>query len=274
MRGVKNLDELLERLWHDYAGRTPQAPRIHALLEGRGERVVNDHIALRTFDDPRVGIDALAPAFTRFGYAEAGGYEFAAKKLRARHYEHPDARMPKVFISELKTGECSASLRRIVAELLGRVDGDAALGPGFAVSGRPWDVSHAIFEELAGESEYAGWMAAHGFRANHFTVAVHELATFGGLAELNDFLKTSGFTLNTSGGEIKGTPGMGLEQSSTLASEIEVGFSDGAFVVPGCYYEFAMRHRCADGKLFSGFVAQSADRIFESTDRRPGAKGG
>lgn len=267
---MKSLQELLDRLWLDYVERTPQAPRIHALLEGRGEKVVNDHIALRTFDDPRIGIDALARAFTRFGYAQAGSYEFPAKRLRARHYEHAEAELPRVFISELKTAEFSPRLREVVAGLLAEVPEEATADPGFVASGRPWDVSHEVFDELAGESEYAAWMSAHGFRANHFTVAVHALTTFRGLAELNEFLKRNGFTLNTSGGEIKGKPEIGLEQSSTLAGEIEVEFADGTFVVPGCYYEFAMRHRGPDGKLFSGFVAQSADKIFESTDRQPG----
>lgn len=268
---MTSLKGLLDRLWLDYVERTPQAAGIHALLEGRGEKVVNDHIALRTFDDPKVGIDALAQAFTRFAYAEAGSYEFPAKRLRARHYEHADAGMPRVFISELKTAEFSPRLQQVVSDLVRRVPEAAVANPGFVASGRPWNVTHAVFEELGKESEYAAWMSAHGFRANHFTVAVHALTTFHDLAELNDFLKKNGFTLNTSGGEIKGTPEIGLEQSSTLASEIEVEFVDGTFVVPGCYYEFAMRHRGPDGKHFSGFVAQSADKIFESTDRQPGA---
>ena len=38
-------------------------------------------------------------------------------------------------------------------------------------------------------------------------------------------------------------------------------------VIPTCYYEFALRHRDADGRLYEGFVAKSADRIFESTHR-------
>ena len=41
----------------------------------------------------------------------------------------------------------------------------------------------------------------------------------------------------------------------------------GAHSIPCCYYEFAKRYTQADGKLFRGFVAQSADKIFESTKR-------
>ena len=45
-------------------------------------------------------------------------------------------------------------------------------------------------------------------------------------------------------------------------------FSDGTRTIPACYVEFALRHPDADGALFGGFIADSADRIFESTDRR------
>ena len=33
--------------------------------------------------------------------------------------------------------------------------------------------------------------------------------------------------------------------------------------IPGCYYEFALRH-----SGFDGFIAGSADKIFESTDNK------
>jgi hypothetical protein len=42
---------------------------------------------------------------------------------------------------------------------------------------------------------------------------------------------------------------------------------EGLKEIPGCYYEFAKRYPDADGKLYSGFIAKSADKIFESTDR-------
>jgi hypothetical protein len=111
-------------------------------------------------------------------------------------------------------------------------------------------------------------LAAFGFRANHFTVDVNALKTFDNLESLNSFLKANGIQLNTSGGEIKGSPRVFIEQSSTLSGEVTVQFADGAKTIPACYYEFARRYTLPNGKLFSGFVAKSADKIFESTDRR------
>ena len=36
--------------------------------------------------------------------------------------------------------------------------------------------------------------------------------------------------------------------------------------IPSCYYEFARRYPLPSGEVFQGFVPESADTIFESTD--------
>ena len=115
------------------------------------------------------------------------------------------------------------------------------------------------------ESDYAAWVSAFGYRPNHFTVFINELKKFSDIHVLNDFLKEQGFKLNSSGGEVKGSKEVCLEQSSTLANNIEVSFEDKKLTIPACYYEFARRYPLPDGKLYQGFVAASADKIFEST---------
>jgi hypothetical protein len=253
--------ELLAALWQDHAERTPQARAIHAALAEAGEVVVNDHIALRGFAGTRMGIEDLAATYVREGWKFAGEYRFVEKKLDARHLAHPEAGRPKIFISELRVGECSSHMREAVARMALQLRGALAIG-------RAWEMDLSEVEALRVESEYAAWVAAHGLRANHFTVLVNALTGFAGLGELNAWLQARGFVLNAAGGTIKGSAAQGLEQSSTLADAVEVEFSDGRFMVPGCYYEFACRHPGADGKLFDGFIEGSADRIFESTDRR------
>ncbi len=59
-----------------------------------------------------------------------------------------------------------------------------------------------------------------------------------------------------------------LEQSSTLADEAVAEFTDGDQLIPSCFYEFALRYAMPNGKLYTGFVAASADKIFESTNVR------
>ncbi|MDC0721457.1 DUF1338 domain-containing protein [Nannocystis bainbridge] len=261
------LHDLLARLWRDYAALNPQVERVGALLAGAGERVVHDHIALRTWGDPRCDIEALARPFVRAGYRAAGAYRFAEKRLVARHFAHDDPALPLVFISELILAEFSPDLQDRVRCLLEQVPEDMFQAPDLCARGRPWRVAHAEVEALRRESEYAAWLAAFGWRANHFTVAVHELANLSELPALDAFLVAHGLRLNTAGGEIKGSPAQGLEQSSTLADVVEVEFSDGTFAVPACYYEFARRWPGPDGRQFRGFIEGSADKIFESTDR-------
>jgi hypothetical protein len=256
------IEKLLADLWNDYVAITPLAARVHALLASRGETPVNDHVALRTFGLPGMGIDVLARPFEALGWQARDRYRFDDKKLNARYWQHADPALPKVFISELCVGELPEHAQeRIVALAADAHD----VHP---LAGRPWKVSQTTYRALLEVSEYAAWMAAFGFRVNHFTVDAGRLRTIASLSDLNALLAEHGFVLNTAGGAIKGTPADRLEQSSTRAEEIDVSFSDGVARVPSCYYEFARRYPLPDGTLFQGFVPTSADKIFESTDTK------
>lgn len=262
---MDNLESLFENLWEQYSGVNLQAGQIHSLLRQRGESIVNDHIALRTLGLPNLNIEVLSEHFKKFGYVEKGEYEFEQKKLRAKHYELEG--YPRVFISELKVEEFSTFLQETVKALAAEVTESQLSSNSFLYSGVNWsNISHPTYLKLRKESEYAAWISVFGYVANHFTISVNDLKTFDGLADLNTFIKDSGFPLNNSGGEIKGSSEVYLAQSSTLASEIRVGFGDEEHLIPGCYYEFAERFPMANGELYSGFIASSADKIFESTD--------
>ena len=149
-----------------------------------------------------------------------------------------------------------------------QVDATKLEDDAFLYGGRLWDISFADYQLLAEESEYASWLAAHGYGANHFTVNVNQLKAFTEVKQVNDHLRGAGFTINESGGEVKGTPEVLLEQSSTMADKVPVVFSDGTETVPGGFYEFAKRYPMGNGELYTGFVAASADKIFESTDSK------
>jgi Domain of unknown function (DUF1338) len=258
--------ELLAHLWQDYTDSTPQARRIHALFEARGDTVQNDHVALRSLGLPGLGISALARPFEAAGWLPREPYRFEDKHLVARYWQHPEPGLPKVFISELVVSELSPKAQQLLGELAAQVPADFAARADLPWAGRPWRLTHATYRQLLAESEYAAWVAAFGFRVNHFTVDVGALTSLTSLAEVNAFVRAAGFALNTSGGEIKGGPAELLEQSSTLADVCEVTFDDGAVQLPSCYYEFARRYPQPNGELFHGFVPASANRIFESTD--------
>lgn len=258
--------DILDFMWKDYITMNPQALRVYKLFLEQGERVENDHIALRTFRRGSLGLESLAQFFKDFGYVEKNQYEFKEKKLMAKHYEHTSQLLPKIFISELKVEELSNTAQNTIDKLIAQVTPEFLSRKDFCWAGRPWNLSYAEYKMLALESEYASWLAAHGFRPNHFTVSVNLLNNYNTINKVNEFLISNGIALNSSGGLIKGSPSDFLEQSSTLAELVEVSFEEGNYQVPGCYYEFALRYPLESGQLYQGFVEKSADKIFESTD--------
>jgi len=259
---------IFERFWDRYTTENRGAKRIYDLFTARGEKVVHDHIALRTFDDPRMNIDVISRVFTENGYEARGNYAFKAKKLRGMHFEHTsDPKAPKVFISELLTDQFSEYLQTTVRGYLNSLDDSAYADPDLVYGGSIWGkIPFTTYNRLREESEYAAWLLVYGYRANHFAVKVNELKQFSTLQEVNEFIKGNGYLLTTVGGEIYGTPEELLEQSATLAEIQPVEFSDGIHEIPSCFYEFTLRYDRPDGTQYPGFIAANADKIFESTD--------
>jgi Domain of unknown function (DUF1338) len=263
-----NYQEIFERLWQDYITQNPATKKVYDLLVREGETVINDHIAFRTFRHPLIGIDVLAKIFIKNGYVFKQDYHFNEKKLYAKHFEHKsDPLAPRVFISELLVDQFSEHMRKVVNEWVMNIPmtllkSEELIFAG-NVSGMP---SYKTYERLRIESEYAAWLYVNGFCANHFTVSVNALKEYDTIEKVNIFLKANGFLLNDTNGEIQGSKKDLLEQSSIKAGILRMEFQEGEFDIPGCYYEFALRYPADNGKPYSGFVAKSADKIFESTN--------
>lgn len=265
---MKQAQEIFDKLWADYISQNPAAKQVYDLFISQGEEVLNDHIAFRTFNDPKVNIDVMASEFLKAGYEYKGSYDFEEKKLNARHYEHKEFKdAPRVFISELRTEEFSPYLQEKVKEMINKIPQESVGKGELIYSGALWGTpSYETYIKLRDESEYAAWVYVYGFRANHFTVSINGLKKFTSVEEVNQFVEQNGFKINESGGRVKGTPQELLEQSSTMAAKIPIQFEEGIYEIPSCYYEFAKRYPDTDGKLYSGFIAKSADKIFESTN--------
>ena len=263
-----NYQDLFIRLWNEYALQNPSAKKIYNLFSYEGETIENDHIAFRTFNDNRINIPVISKAFEKIGYIPKGEYFFEEKKLRAIHLENNIVEnSPRVFISELELEKCSAFVQDTINNVLNSMRLEEVKKEEIIFKGNVWGKPEfAIYEKLRNESEYAAWVYVYGFRTNHFTVSINSLKKYNTIEKVNEFLKQKGFILNSSGGEIKGTPEMLLQQSSIMADIIDVEFKEGVHQIPACYYEFALRFPDADGKLYSGFHAKSADKIFESTN--------
>ena len=258
------INRLLDAMWQDYLELNPDAQKIYTLF-GSEDQVVNDHIALRTFNLPQVNIEKLAAPLLSNGYVEAGSYEFKKKKLVAKHFKHPDPNLPKVFISQLLVEKFSEQLQQTISELIEQLSQQTVSADNFLCSGKPWEISFSTYQKLLSESEYAAWVAAFGYRPNHFTVSINHLKHFDSIDAVNQLVLDNGFAMNSVNGLVKGSAGVGLQQSSTMANKVDVVFTDFTVKIPSCFYEFALRHDI-EGQLFDGFIADSADKIFESTD--------
>jgi hypothetical protein len=246
-----------------YKALAPSVGKIHSLLLDGKKSVKNDHIALRTIDLTHTNKEKCAKFFIEHGYQKSGEYSFEEKKLNAIHLEK--AGWPKVFISELILKNFSEELQNTCKEVFNSIPvGLTSIE--LLHYGRKWNFSHSTYTKVVKESPYAAWCLAIGFCPNHFTIDLNTLDSFSSLEQLNEHLKKEGFLLNQVEGEIKGSPSVLLEQSSTLADRKMISFEEGDFEVPTCYYEFAKRYKGQDGKYFQGFIAQSADKIFESTN--------
>jgi hypothetical protein len=262
------LNQLFEKLWADYTAFNPSAGKILELFNNEGETVENDHIAFRTLNDPRIDIDVIARTFLKHGYQPSGNYDFKDKHLFAKHYELENSEnAPRIFISQLILEDVSPFIRDTFRKELDKTSDNMLNNDELIFSGNIFSpLSYEVYSQMRAESEYAAWFYVFGFRANHFTVSVNALTRNNSLEKVNQLLIENGFVLNTSGGAIKGSAHDLLRQSSTMADIVRIQFEEGIFDIPCCYYEFAQRYKNPDGKLFSGFIAQSADKIFESTN--------
>jgi hypothetical protein len=260
--------DIFSRLWLDYITKNPYVKNVYDLFIAEGEDVVNDHVAFRTFSDSRVNVEVLSKIFLKAGYVEKDQYKFEQKHLFAKHFEiENDPFAPRVFISELITKDFSPFLQAKVTKIVDEIPTQLLSSDELIFSGRSWSKPlFKIYEELRKESEYAAWLYVNGFTVNHFTVSINALKKLDTIQKVNNFLKSNDFAINDAGGEIQGTPAELLEQSSVKAAIIPVEFVEGKYDVTSCYYEFAKRYPDTDGKLYSGFIAKSADRIFQSTD--------
>lgn len=267
---------IFENLWNDYITLNPQAKRVHDLVlaeekrAGRNiARLENDHVAFRTYKHPHIGLQAFVKVFEKHGYEVKGEYYFKEKKLYAQHMESKNPEQPRVFISELLIENFDNLVAETCEKVAATIPNEVLTQDKLLWYGRPWQASYQTYQQLMKQSEYAAWVYAFGFRTNHFTVSLNHLKSFQDLPTLNSFLKTNGIALNASGGEIKGSQQVYLEQSSTLAEKVDTKFVEATEKIPSCYYEFALRYKDSSGKLFNGFVEGSADKIFESTYTKP-----
>lgn len=260
-----SFENFFKELTMGYFQRNDNAQRIIQLLEKDNEKISIDHVTFRTVNLPKINIENIAKIFFSYGYKEMGQYYFPTKKLNAKHYEHADACMPKIFISELQVSQFSQALQKTFKNLIRKIP-ETLLKTENLFNGIFWaPLSYKTYQELWSESEYAAWVYAFGFCINHMTIEINAFKKYDTIDLINEFVLSHHIPMNLSGGIVKGTPKEHLVQSNTLAEMTKITFAEGQFEIPGGDIGFAKRYQQANGKLYTGFVATSADKMFESS---------
>ena len=288
---------LFDELWDRYRARVSYVGDYERVVAQHGATFFNDHIAFRTFGTqrPAAGMFTVSRVFEALGYRAAGSYHFEDKHLSAIHFQHANPKLPKLFISELKTWELSAGTQ---AAILRAVESHAPPLPddllaalaapslSAATSAEllpqvlawfhklPWRApEQEDVQALNKESQYAAWVLVHGYNVNHFTSLINS----HGVPALDDIEKTIA-ALQAAGvpmkNEIEGERGSKLRQTATEAVLIDVDVLKHGqpvkFPWTYAYFELAQRDVVPDpvtGKLvrFEGFLGPQATNLFEMT---------
>lgn len=294
---------LLNKLWERYVERVSYAQTYVNLVNKKGGRVVNDHIALRTFNahtgEQPEGIRAIKHLLNFLDYKPVTTYKFKKKKLTAVHFEYPDKMFPKIFVSQLEVDQLPEWAQQIIKlavkdtpyllsddslELLATLKAKGEL-PLLAAEAlvedlvkyfrRPWKIPQKEnVLKLNDVSQYAAWVLLHGNSINHFTAFINyqEVPEWPDLESTCKGLSAAGVPMKES---LEGDKGSILQQSATQAvkEEVEVKTSEGIEKINWtyAYYELAERgftEENGEMRLFSGFLGEQAAHLFDMTRTR------
>jgi hypothetical protein len=301
-RTTKEITRLIfSKLWEQYIERVPYAQQYADLVVKKGGKVVIDHIAFRTFNahtgEQPEGIRAIKHILNFLGYKPVSKYKFPKKKLNSTHFEHPDETLPKIFVSQLEINDLPNWAQNIVnetvrntfyllndksLELLSILEENGSLpleAADFLVDDlaqyfrRPWNIPvKDDVLKLNDISQFGAWVLIHGNAVNHFAVLINgqNVKEWPDLETTVNALAAAGVSMKEN---IEGEAGSKLRQTATLATKEEADvkgeFGFEKIIWTYAYFELAERNYIeVDGKqkLFSGFLGEQANHLFDLTE--------
>lgn len=292
---------LIGKLWEQYLANVPFAKKYADLVTEKGGGIAIDHIAFRTFNahtgEQPEGIKAIRHILNFLEYKTAAKYNFPKKKLKAVHFEHPDASFPKIFVSQLEVGELPEWAQQMInesihntsylisdkgIELLGILEEYGTLpseASDYLVDDlvqyfrRPWNIPlKENVLKINDISQYGAWVLLHGNSVNHFAAFINQqnVKEWPDLEITCKALESVGIPMKD---KIEGAPGSKLRQSATLAIKEEVrvkgesGFEK--LIWTNAYFELVERNYTDENgepKLFNGFLGEQTSHFFDLTE--------
>lgn len=294
-------EKLLEKLWIQYIQRVVYARTYVEMVTNQGGVVCNDHIALRSLNtktgDQPAGINAFRPIWEALGFEEKDQYQFPKKNLSAVHFQHPDQRFPKIFVSQLEVDLLPKDIQHAIQQsvkdspallskydyaLLDELKEQKALDEAAAYAlihsllkffRRPWQPPFKeTILQVNEVSQYGAWTLLHGNSVNHFTAYINfqQVDAWPNLQETVKGLKAAMVPMKKN---IEGETGSILQQSSTEAvtEACIVKLNNGnESTVEWTYAYYELAERGIDpntGELFQGFLGEQATHLFDMTGK-------
>ncbi len=292
---------LIGKLWEQYVADVPYAKKYVDLVTEKGGKIAIDHIAFRTFNahsgEQPEGIRAIRHILNFLEYKPVSKYNFPKKKLNAVHFEHPDEKYPKIFVSQLEVADLPEWAQQIINESIHnttyllsdksiellRILEESGILPveaaDFLVNDlvqyfrRPWNIPlKGNVLKLNDISQYGAWVLLHGNSVNHFAAFVNQqdVKEWPDLETTCKELELAGIPMKE---KIEGAPGSKLRQSATLAikEELRVKGENGfeKIVWTNAYFELVERNYIEENgvrKLFNGFLGEQASHLFDLTE--------
>lgn len=293
------LDGMLNSMWKSYLSRVSHAAKYAELMEQKGGRAMNDHIAFRsvnTFTGSQpAGGQALIRLFEPLGYTVKGEYVFPDKHLTAKHLQHatnPNA--PKIFVSQLEVEKLpkryASMVKETVMDAVDPLSNDAksllklleqkenvslnVIERTYLINQllkcfvRPWSAPlRDTVVQLDTVSQYASWLMLHGNSVNHFTAYINQqnVPDLPTIEATIEYCKQNGIPMKD--GDIVGPSFLRQTASRAVMEDCVVRENDGGFGTLNwsyAYYEFAQRGEL-NGELYEGFLEDNTPDLFNVT---------
>ena len=117
------INDFLLKMWNDYCQLNPHINQVLNLIKAKEpNEIINDHIALRTFNHKKINRHILSEYFLKNGYKAVEDLVFTEKKLKATYFIHSDPSLPRIFISELLLENFSDSFCNIINKKIDEID--------------------------------------------------------------------------------------------------------------------------------------------------------
>lgn len=293
--------DLLEDLWNDFQKRVPYASQTKQAVEAKGGRFLIDHLAFRTLNtttgEQPSGIMAIRHLIKNLQYRHAGTYHFSKHKITAHHFEHPDKRLPRIFVGQLEVQELPAWAQLLIhevvdeapyllsdnaIELMNYLNSEGSLNEEAAqlllteLKGyfrRPWGTpSKDTILKINDISQYGAWILLHGNSISHVSSLVNaqQIEEWPDLEATVNAMKAAGIPFKP---EIAGEKGSLLRQAATLPVKENYLFPDGEgdfheMAWTYAYFQLTERGYITENnetRLFKGFMENQVSRLFKTT---------